>query len=235
MNTLYIRIICFVCGYFCGILETGYIYGKLNGIDIRKYGSGNSGTTNALRVLGKKAGLVVFLGDFFKAFIPCLVVRLITQNSYPDIFLLFVLYIGLGVVVGHNFPFYLKFKGGKGVAATAGTIAGLMIPLMIVILVVLFVTVVAITRYVSVGSILLMIEFVAIYIIMALSGKLCFGTSSSTKSEMIESIILAVIFASMSILKHRANIIRLIHGEENKLGEKKATAVPEADDNNNKA
>lgn len=235
MSDIYIRIICFVCGYFCGILETGYIYGKLNGIDIRQYGSGNSGTTNALRVLGKKAGLVVFIGDFFKAFIPCLVVRLLTQNSYPDIFLLFVLYIGLGVVVGHNFPFYLKFKGGKGVAATAGMIAGLMIPLMIVILMVLFVSVVAVTRYVSLGSILLMFEFLTIYIIMAFSGKLCFDPNGASKSEMIESIVLAVILAVMTILKHRANIVRLIHGEENKLGEKKAAASLKTEDGSDKA
>ena len=219
--TVTIRIICFICGYFCGIIETGYIYGKLNGIDIRNYGSGNSGTTNALRVLGQKAGLVVFIGDFFKAFIPCFIVRLLTQNSYPDIFLLFVLYVGLGVVVGHNFPFYLKFKGGKGVAATAGMIAGLLIPLMIVILLVLFIAVVAVTRYVSVGSILLMIEFVTCYVIFAFKGMLCFDPKGDSKSEMIESIVLAVIFATMSILKHKANIIRLMHGEENKLGDKK--------------
>ena len=223
--TVFLRIICFVCGYFCGLLETGYIYGKLKGIDIRQYGSGNSGTTNALRVLGKKAGLVVFIGDFCKAFIPCMIVRLLTHDSYPDIFLLFVLYIGLGVVMGHNFPFYLKFKGGKGVAATAGMIVGLLIPWMMLILLVLFVTVVAITRYVSLGSILLMIGFIITYVTFAFNGMLCFDPNGSSRPEMIESIVLAVIFAAMSIYKHKSNIIRLIHGEENKLGEKKA-AVP---------
>ena len=221
--TISIRIICFICGYICGLFETGYIYGKIHGIDIRDYGSGNSGTTNALRVLGKKAGLVVFIGDFFKAFIPCLVVKLITENKYPDIYLLFVLYVGLGVVIGHNFPFYLHFKGGKGVAATAGMIAGILIPypLMILVFFIIFFAIVAITRYVSVGSIMLMIEFVTVYTIYALSGKLCFDPKGDTKEEMIESIILAVIFAAMSIYKHKANIIRLMHGEENKLGEKK--------------
>ncbi|SEF42094.1 glycerol-3-phosphate acyltransferase PlsY [Eubacterium ruminantium] len=219
--TVFIRIACIICGYFCGLLETGYIYGKIKGIDIRNYGSGNSGTTNALRVLGKKAGLVVFIGDFFKAVIPCLIVRLLTQNSYPDIYLLFVLYIGLGVVMGHNFPFYLKFKGGKGVAATAGMIVGLLIPLMILILLVLFVAVVALTRYVSLGSILLMIGFVTLYVIFAFKGMLCFDPSGDSRPEMIESIVLAVIFASMSIYKHKANIKRLLRGEENKLGQKK--------------
>lgn len=219
------RVICLVAGYLCGLLETGYIYGKMNGIDIRQYGSGNSGTTNALRVLGKKAGLVVFLGDFCKSFIPCLLVRLILQNTYPDTILLYVLYVGFGVVLGHNFPIYLKFKGGKGIAATAGTIVGLLDPLMIVILLVLFVLVVAVTRYVSLGSILLMIEFTALYIIFACQGRLCFDPSvPASRACMIESIVLVVIFAILAIYKHKANIVRLMHGTENKLGQKKDEA-----------
>ena len=78
--TILIRIICLLAGYGCGLLETGVIYGKLAGIDIREHGSGNSGTTNALRVLGFKAGLVVFLGDFCKSFIPCLIARFIFKG-----------------------------------------------------------------------------------------------------------------------------------------------------------
>ena len=75
-----IRILCLVIGYGCGLLQTGVIYGKLSGTDIRKHGSGNSGTTNALRVLGFKAGLIVFLGDFCKSFIPCLITRFIFKT-----------------------------------------------------------------------------------------------------------------------------------------------------------
>ncbi len=218
-----VRLICLVSGYLCGLLETGYIYGKLHGIDIRQYGSGNSGTTNALRVLGKKAGLVVFLGDFLKAFLPCLVVRLILKGTYPDTFLLYVMYIGLGVVLGHNFPVYLKFKGGKGIAATAGMIVGILDPLMIVILLLLFIATVAITRYVSLGSILLMIEFLILYIVFALNGRLCFNPDiQASRNCMIESIVLAVLFASLAIYKHKANIVRLIHGTENRLGQKKS-------------
>ena len=92
---------------------------------------------------------------------------------------------------------------------------------MIVILLVLFVAVVAVTRYVSLGSILLMIEFITCYVIFALSGMLCFDPKGDSKCEMIESIVLVVIVGVMSILKHRANIVRLLHGEENKLGDKK--------------
>ena len=106
------RVICLVMGYVFGLFQTGYLYGKMNHIDIRNYGSGNSGTTNALRVMGKKAGLIVFAGDFLKTVFACLAARIIFKGS-PDTDL-YVLYAGLGVVLGHNFPCYLNFKGGKG-------------------------------------------------------------------------------------------------------------------------
>ena len=78
------RIICLVVGYAFGLIESGYLYGKMNGIDIRQHGSGNSGTTNALRVLGKKAGLVVFIGDVLKTMIPCVAVRILFQMCIRD-------------------------------------------------------------------------------------------------------------------------------------------------------
>ena len=115
------RIICLAAGYLCGLFQTGYIYGKLHGIDIRSYGSGNSGSTNALRVMGKKAGLTVFVGDFLKTVIPCFITRLLFKDQ-PELMYVYMLYTGLGVILGHNFPFYLGFKGGKGIAATAGII-----------------------------------------------------------------------------------------------------------------
>ena len=119
-----LRILLLIIGYFIGNIETGYIFGKLNKMDIRNYGSGNAGATNTLRVLGPKAGLIVFLGDFCKSLIPCLVVRYIFRDNV-SLSYVYMLYIGLGVVLGHNFPFYLGFKGGKGVASTAGIIMAL--------------------------------------------------------------------------------------------------------------
>ena len=124
--TVLFRIICIIIGYACGLLETGVIYGKIKGVDIRKYGSKNLGMTNALRVLGPKAGIIVFIGDFCKSFIPCVLVRLIFMSAYPDTFLIYVLYTGFGAVLGHVFPFYLGFKGGKGVATIGGMIVGLL-------------------------------------------------------------------------------------------------------------
>ena len=117
------RILCLLTGYVFGLFQTGYLYGKMHHIDIRQYGSGNSGTTNALRVMGKKAGLLVFMGDFLKTVFACLLVRLVMKGD-PSVDL-YVLYAGLGVVLGHNFPFYLHFKGGKGIASMAGILVSL--------------------------------------------------------------------------------------------------------------
>ena len=224
--TILLRVICLVIGYGFGLIATGVICGKLMGVDLREHGSGNSGTTNALRVMGFKAGLIVFLGDFCKSFIPCLITRFIFHDKFPDTYLLLVLYVGFGAVLGHIFPFYLKFKGGKGIATIAGTIVGLLQPLMILILLVLFVAALAITRYMSVGSILLMIELAVVYIIFGLKGMLCFDMSvPASKTAFIESAVLVVLFAGLAIFKHKANIQRLINHEENKFHFKKQEGV----------
>ena len=105
------RLLCVVIGYLLGLIQTGYIYGKINKIDIRKHGSGNAGTTNALRTLGWKAGVITFIGDCLKCVLAVTLVRLLfSQNSHVE---LYAMYTGLGAVLGHNFPFYLNFKGGK--------------------------------------------------------------------------------------------------------------------------
>ena len=216
------RILCLAGGYLCGLLQTSYIYGRLNGIDIREYGSGNAGTTNALRVLGKKAGLVVFLGDVFKAVIAVVAVRLIMKGIYPNEVYMFIAYAGFGVVLGHNFPFYLKFKGGKGIAATAGVVLGFLDPVIILTCLVVFTVAVAITRYVSLGSILMVTTFATMYTIFALSGKYSFDLNVAASKEcMIESVIVVIVMALMAIYRHKANIKRLINHEENKLGSKK--------------
>ena len=116
------RFICLLIGYAFGLIQTGYIYGKMKGVDIRKEGSGNAGSTNALRTMGIKAGLVTLLGDCFKCVFAVVTVYLIYGKTYADIFPLLAMYAGMGAVLGHNYPFYLNFKGGKGIAATAGLI-----------------------------------------------------------------------------------------------------------------
>ena len=111
LNPILLTAICAVVSFFIGAIPFGLILGRVfNHTDIRKAGSGNIGTTNALRVMGKKAGALVFLGDFFKAIIAVeLMEILFSGNQSPA---LLGLYAGFGVVLGHNFPFYLKFKGG---------------------------------------------------------------------------------------------------------------------------
>ena len=147
------RLLCVGIGYLFGLLQTGYLYGKLHGIDIREYGSGNAGTTNALRVLGKKAGIITYFGDALKAVFAGILVELLFQKSHPEMIRLLVLYSGMGVVLGHNYPFYLHFKGGKGIAAISGMALAFDWKLALCMMV-LFIVVVAVTRYVSLGSIL---------------------------------------------------------------------------------
>lgn len=101
-------------GYVFGLFQTAYLYGKLHGIDIRNYGSGNAGTTNTLRTLGTKAGLIVLLGDIMKCILAIVLTNMLFQNSHPDEIYLLKIYAAAGAILGHNFPFYLHFKGEKG-------------------------------------------------------------------------------------------------------------------------
>ena len=208
-----LRILLLIIGYFIGNIETGYIFGKIHKMDIRNYGSGNAGATNTLRVLGAKAGLVVFLGDFCKSLIPCLVVRFIFRDNV-SLSYIYMLYIGLGVVLGHNFPFYLGFKGGKGVAATAGIIMALDIRIAVVCLAVFIITV-AITRYVSLGSIFVMIILIGMSHFLV---KFSYGFGEGVSP--MEFRLLTAAVGLLSIFMHRANIKRLLGGTENKIGKK---------------
>lgn len=208
------RVICLAIGYVFGLFQTGYIYGKMHNIDIRQHGSGNAGTTNALRVLGKKAGLIVFIGDAFKTIFACLAAKMIFEG-HADIDLL-SLYAGFGAILGHNFPFYLGFKGGKGIAATAGILASTDWR-MCVVCGTIFVVTVALTRYVSLGSILVVIAFFIMAVLFGSAGDYTISTGSLT-----EFYILAGVIMVMAIWRHKANIKRLLSGTENKLwGNKK--------------
>ena len=208
------RMICLGIGYLCGLLQSGYLYGRTRHMDIRQYGSGNVGTTNSLRVMGKKAGAVVFLGDFLKAFVPVLLIRLLLQNHANVDLLAF--YAGVGVTLGHNFPFYLKFRGGKGIACMAGIMTAMDIRIALVCLVVFSVSV-AITRYVSLGSILISVVFFA--------GIVMFGRLGSYEVDAAhypELCAVSAFLMCLAVWRHRSNIGRLLAGTENKLGAKKA-------------
>ena len=207
------RLICVMIGYAFGLLQTGYIYGKLHHVDIRKQGSGNAGTTNALRTLGWKAGAVTFLGDCFKCVFAVIVVHLIFGETHGDIMPVLSMYAGMGAVLGHNYPFYLGFKGGKGIAATAGLIVSTVNAWMVLICLVVFVGLVAGTRYVSLGSLAVVIVYLAEVVVYGQTGG--FGVSGSSLWEMYGRALFLMLSA---FFKHRANIKRLLNGTENKLG-----------------
>lgn len=209
------RLLCIIIGYILGLFQTGYIYGKLNHVDIRKYGSGNAGTTNALRVFGKKAGLITFLGDCLKTLLAVWIVKAIFKDSTPEMIKLLGFYAGIGAILGHNFPFYLKFKGGKGIAATAGIIVSFN-PLMTIIGFLVFVGTVAITRYVSLGSLLLVSGFLIELVIM---GQL--GVFQMSQPLLYELYGIGILITLLAFYKHKENIRRLVKGTENKLGEQK--------------
>ena len=178
-----VRVACLLIGYVCGLFQTAYIYGRMNGIDIREHGSGNSGTTNALRVLGKKAGLIVFAGDILKILAAGFLVTILFNQGdfFGDRAALYKLYAGLGAVLGHNFPFYLNFKGGKGIAVTSGLI--LMMDWRITILcLIAFALTVGLTRYVSLGSLVITALFMISWIFLGQTGRLAL-----TPAHLLES------------------------------------------------
>lgn len=205
------RLVCLILGYICGLFQTGYIYGRLHHIDIRKHGSGNAGTTNALRTLGWKAGAITFLGDSLKCILAVWIAYMIYGKSNSEMFELLAMYAGIGAVLGHNFPFYLKFKGGKGIAATAGLLLAVN-PKVAFVAMITFIAVVGITRYVSLGSIVLVIIF---GVGMVIQGEV-FGTTL-TQSQQYELYALSVFLVILAVYKHRENIKRLCNGTENKL------------------
>ncbi len=205
------RVLCIVIGYIFGLFQTAFFYGKAHGIDIREHGSGNSGTTNALRVLGTKAGLIVFAGDCLKCILAVVLTKFIFGESYPDAKYLLALYTATGTILGHNFPFYMGFKGGKGIAATAGLILAFH-PYFIPMGVILFFGTFAITHYVSLGSLLIYAGFVIEMIICGQMGVFV----GASQGKLLEMYAVALFLASMAYWRHRENIVRLIKGEERK-------------------
>lgn len=198
-------VVCMIVGYLFGCIQTGYIVGRVNKIDIRDYGSGNSGTTNTLRTLGKTAAIITFLGDAVKGLVAVNLARYVIMPAFhveEEAYLW--LLTGFAVVLGHNFPFYLGFKGGKGIATTGELFCISLAAWVGLCSSILIIT--AISKYVSLGSIcmVLIIPFI-----------LYFNNPHDWKL-----VIVGCIFTAMAIWRHRANIGRLMNGTENKLGQK---------------
>ena len=205
------RVLVLLIGYAVGLFQTGFLISNfLLHDDIRQKGSGNSGATNAFRVFGAKVGLLVFAGDLLKALIYCLILKYAMAGVFGDKAELMMLYGGLGVVLGHCFPFYMGFKGGKGVASSTGMSLAYD-PRITLLLVVIFVSVVAWKRFVSLGSLTVLALFPVVCLIFHAA-----GWHVILPSNMVESVILFLAFAALSFYLHRANLERLMNGTENK-------------------
>lgn len=213
MIAVYIAL-CLVVGYMFGCISTAYIVGKMNNIDIREHGSQNAGTTNAMRTLGKKAGIIVFLGDCIKAVVPMIIMYFVITGLNIDLDIeTMKLAVGFGAVLGHNFPFWLNFRGGKGIAVTSAVILAFCLPvywLCPAIALALFIAIVLITKYVSLGSLIVVTTFLAYNAIMFRG-----------QDNYLRIVIITFLFAASGFFMHRANIVRLLNGTENKIGSKK--------------
>ncbi|MCR5053424.1 MAG: glycerol-3-phosphate acyltransferase [Lachnospiraceae bacterium] len=206
------RFIALGLGYLCGNFESGFFYGLLHGVDLRTKGSGNIGTTNTLRNLGLGAGILTLVLDCLKAVIPAVVVYFFYPSNGVDMATtrLCMLYASFGAVLGHDFAFILKFKGGKGIASSLGMILVGFLPTL-PFCVATFAITLAISKYVSLGSILTAVCFAVTMPIFAALGFLPYeGT------YLIEACVIGFIAAALAIFLHRSNIDRLIHHNENK-------------------
>lgn len=199
-----------VGSYLIGSIPFGYLAGRLCGIDIRTKGSGNIGATNVLRVLGKKWGYAVFLLDFLKAWLPVKlalgwgIALMVHPASAPGAL------AGLCVLLGHSFPVWLGFKGGKGIASSAGVMVGLFSLAVFLVCLGMWLLLFTVTRYVSIASIVAAVSLpVAVGILVFLHRADWLGFTVS------------VVMAFLAIWRHRSNIVRLRAGTEPRFERKK--------------
>lgn len=207
MNQVLLISLAILGSYLLGSIPTSYIFGKiLKGIDIREHGSGNAGATNALRILGTKWGVLTMILDMAKGWLAVFLGKLLLND--PANWVLIAL--ALGAIIGHIFTIYLGFKGGKGVATSAGVFIALA-PIPVAIALAVFIITVWITRYVSLGSMLAAL--------VAFGAELFINIKNNfADKEILGLVILIVAFI---IFRHKANIQRLLAGNENKLKFKK--------------
>lgn len=197
--------------YLVGSLPFGFLVAKAKGKDIRQHGSGNIGATNVFRIIGKPFGIMVFILDFLKGLLPVLFsggLYSIVAGEYPEGKLVEI--IGaLAAIAGHNYTCWLRFKGGKGIATSAGALVGLL-PVATPIVIIIWVLVLALTRYVSVASISAAVALPVIVILRGVWG-------GNTDYLLVG---FACLVAVMAVWRHRSNIERLKAGTESKIGNK---------------
>ncbi|HJO94872.1 MAG TPA: glycerol-3-phosphate 1-O-acyltransferase PlsY [Victivallales bacterium] len=206
-------LVVFIIAYLIGAIPWGYIIGKFHGIDIREHGSRNIGATNITRTLGKKWGVFCFFIDFLKGFIPTLLMIVLVPNlmnmhgGLEDTGIIFVI---LGTIVGHMYPVYLKFKGGKGVSTGTGALIAIS-PLGVICGLIAWVIIYKTTRYVSLASIIAGVIVPVLTIIFSAIGLYHLSLTLQ---------ITICVMGLLIIIKHKSNIVRLIKGTENKFQKK---------------
>lgn len=217
------RFIAIIIGYAFGLIQTGYFIGKLYKIDIREHGSGSAGATNMTRTLGKWPGVVTLIVDVVKPMGAYLLTAAIFSSiDDHELYKILCMYAAVATVIGHIYPFYLGFRGGKGVATTGGLaiIFAAGVPSCsaawptVIIALSVFILIVAVTKYVSLGSICAAATLFFMHLIFGQSGKLVFETGSIVLYEWYALMLIVVLVV---VAKHGSNIKRLINGTENKL------------------
>ena len=206
-----------VAAYLLGSIPTGFLVGKARGIDIRTVGSGNIGATNVVRSLGKGPGTLVLLADALKGWVAVqvaapLIARLVSGAPAPDLEDYLRIVAGITVILGHNYTCWLGFKGGKGIATSAGVLLAL-VPWALLIIVGVWILAFSITHYVSVGSI-------------AASFTLPFATWFTTSPHDAGLTAVTAALGVLAICKHRRNVQRLLDGTEHRVQFKKKEAAP---------
>jgi len=214
MNAALLALI--VGSYLLGSIPTGVVLAAAMGRqDIRTAGSGNIGATNAARVLGKKFGACTFLGDMLKGYVPVLAARmLLTDTHDPGSVQLAAALCGCAAFIGHLYPIYLRFRGGKGVATACGIMLALE-PAIIPVLLIVFIGVAAVSRYVSLAS---LVSACALPLLLL-------GVDALVHPVAPPVVGLGFAMGVLVFIKHRSNIERLVQGTESRIGSKK-TAAP---------
>lgn len=235
MEILYTILAIFCCGllgYLFGSIPTGIIIGRIHGIDIRQYGSHNTGGTNVGRTLGKKAGITTMVLDIFKCYIPCLITLLVFSYSpllnqmidYSHLKELMIAITAIGVLLGHTFPLFAHFKGGKAVACISGYVL-FVSPILFAIGITFFFVLFAISKRISVCSIIT-VPFVALLMLIpmildltilndinAFNLGVYFSQSCMVHLSYITTITM-ILGAALIVIRHKSNIIRLKNKEE---------------------
>lgn len=200
--------------YLLGSIPTGFLVAQAKGVDIRAVGSGNIGATNVLRTLGKSAGIFVLLVDALKGWLavvplPRLVLTVFGFSSDAPTLETCQIIGGVCAILGHNYTCWLQFKGGKGVATSAGVLLAL-VPWALLTIVIIWILVFAGTRYVSMGS---------------LAAAVALPFASWLTHESLTKVVVTAAMGALAIHKHRGNIQRLLNGTEPRFGEKKPEAA----------